>query len=67
MQLKSFKLRNNIGEVITDVTPFIYPLYHTSLKARATRLGQKQRGDWQRIPVILKDINRNLDFLCRKE
>jgi len=67
MQLKSFKLRNNIGEVITDVTPFIYPLYHTSLRARATRLGQKQRGDWQKIPVILKDINKNLDFLCRKE
>ena len=67
MQLKSFKLRNNIGEVITDIIPFIYPLYHTSLKARATRLGQKQREDWQKIPVILKDINNNLDFLCRKE
>jgi len=54
MQLKSFKLRNNIGEVITDVTPFIYPLYHTSLRARATRPEQKQRGDWQKIPEITK-------------
>ena len=56
MQLKNFKLKNNIGEVITDVTPFIYPLYHTSLRARATRPEQKQRKDWQKIPVILEDI-----------
>jgi len=54
MQLKNFKLKNNIGEIITDVTPFIYPLYHTSLRARATRPEQKQRGDWQKIPLILK-------------
>ena len=66
MQLKSFKLRNNIGEVITDVIPFIYPLYHTSLKARATRPEEKQRGDWQKIPVISKDINKNLAFLSEK-
>jgi len=54
MQLKNFKLKNNIGEIITDVTPFIYPLYHTSLRARATRPERKQRGDWQKIPLILK-------------
>lgn len=56
-QLKIFKLRNNIGDVITDVIPLVYPLYHTSSKARATRPEQKQRGDWQKIPVILRDIN----------
>ena len=54
MQLKNFKLKNNIGEVITDVTPFIYPLYHTSSKAKATRPAQKQKEDWKKIPLILK-------------
>ena len=66
MQLKNFKLKNNIGEVITDVTPFVYPLYHTSSKVRATRPGQKQREDWQKIPVILKDIKKNLVSLSEK-
>jgi len=56
IQLKNFKLKNNIGEVITDTIPFIYPVYHTSLKATATRSKQKQRKDWQKIPVILEDI-----------
>ena len=66
MQLKNFKLKDNIGEVITDVTPFIYPLYHTSSKARATRPGQKQREDWQKIPIILEDISKNLVSLSEK-
>ncbi|HEC64600.1 MAG TPA: hypothetical protein ENI23_04850 [bacterium] len=56
-QLKNFKLKNDIRKVITDITPFVYPLYHTSLKARATRPEQEQRGDWQEIPVILRDRN----------
>ena len=66
MQLKNFRLKDNIGEVITDVTPFIYPLYHTSSKARATRSEQKQREDWQGIPVILKDVKKNLVSLSEK-
>ena len=58
VQLENFKLRNNIGEVITDVTPAIYPLYHTSSKARVTRSGQKQREDWQKIPLILENAGK---------
>ncbi|MEA1963776.1 MAG: uracil-DNA glycosylase family protein [Candidatus Aerophobetes bacterium] len=55
-QLKNFKLKNDIGGVITDVTPFVYLLYHTSSRARVTRPKQKQKEDWQKIPVILEDI-----------
>jgi len=58
VQLRNFGLRNNIGEVITDVTPAIYPLYHTSSKARVTRSGQKQREDWQKIPLILENTGK---------
>jgi len=58
VQLKHFRLRDNIGGVITDVTPAIYPLYHTSLKARVTRSGRKQREDWVKIPLILDDAGK---------
>jgi uracil-DNA glycosylase family 4 len=52
--LKKFELKNNIGEVITDELPFIYPLYHTSLRARLNRTARQQREDWYKIPKILK-------------
>ncbi len=55
VQLRNFELRSNIGEVVTDVTPPIYPLYHTSSKARTTRSAQKQREDWQKIPLVLEN------------
>ena len=58
VQLKRFRLRDNVGEVITDVTPAIYPLYHTASKARATRPGQKQREDWQKIHLILENAGK---------
>lgn len=58
VQLKHFRLRDNIGEVITDVTLAIYPLYHTASKARATRPGQKQTEDWQKIPLILENAGK---------
>lgn len=54
--LKIFELKNNIGEVITDELPFIYPLYHTSLRARLTRPANKQREDWSKIPEILRKV-----------
>jgi len=57
IMLKKFQLKNNIGEVITDERPFIYPLYHTSLRARLTRPANKQREDWSKIPEILKEVN----------
>lgn len=52
--LKKFELKNNIGKVITDELPFIYPLYHTSLRARLTRPANKQREEWSKIPEILR-------------
>jgi uracil-DNA glycosylase family 4 len=54
--LKKFDLKNNIGEVIADEVPFIYPLYHTSLRARLTRPANKQRGDWSKILEILRKV-----------
>lgn len=54
--LKKFELKNNIGEVITDEFPFIYPLYHTSLRARLTRPANKQRKDWSKIPEIHRKV-----------
>jgi uracil-DNA glycosylase family 4 len=53
--LKKFELKNNIGEAITDERPFIYPLYHTSLRARLTRTENQQKEDWSKIPKILKE------------
>lgn len=56
--LKNFELKNNIGELIDDELPFIYPLYHTSLRARITRPPNKQREDWSKIPEILNKIKK---------
>ncbi len=52
--LKEFELKSNIGQVIIDELPFIYPLYHTPLRARLTRTANLQREDWSKIPRILK-------------
>ncbi len=52
-QLEKFELKYNIGEVITKTTPWIYPLYHTSQKARLTRSTNKQKRDWIRIRSLL--------------
>jgi len=56
--LREFKLKKNIGEVIADELPFIYPLYHTSLRARVTRPASQQREDWSKIPRILKELGK---------
>lgn len=52
-QLVKYNLKTNIGEVITDTKPWIYPLYHTSLRARLTRSTEKQQKDWLKIKEIL--------------
>ncbi len=52
-QLQKFKLKENIGEVITETKPWIYPLYHTSLRARLTRNAEQQQKDWLKIKDIL--------------
>jgi DNA polymerase len=57
-QLKTFKLKNDIGKVIRDTTPWVYPLYHTSRRGRTHRDAEKQKLDWLKIPSILEEINR---------
>lgn len=66
MQLKKFELKKNIGEVVTDSLPYIYSLYHTSLRARITRRSFKQRNDWLKIPKILMQVERKYDKSCWK-
>ncbi len=58
-QLKDFVLRNDIGTVITDTKPWIYPLYHTSLRARLTRNTEQQKEDWLKINNFLTDLEKS--------
>ena len=56
-ELKKFELnKNNVGTVITENKPAIYPLYHTSWRARGTRKKNEQIEDWKQIPKILSNI-----------
>lgn len=52
-QLNKFKLSRDIGSVVTDMIPYIYPLFHTSRLGRANRSAELQKNDWLRIPEIL--------------
>ncbi|MEW6535054.1 MAG: uracil-DNA glycosylase family protein [Candidatus Auribacterota bacterium] len=52
-QLKAYRLKDNIGSVINDTTPWIYPLYHTSMRARLHRNAELQKQDWLKINTIL--------------
>jgi len=56
--LRKFTLKADIGKVVVDDVPCIYPLYHTSMRARLTRPAQKQRKDWAKIPRILKEVEK---------
>lgn len=56
-QLQGFRLTDNIGEVIQDTTPWIYPLFHTSLRGRIHRPARYQKQDWRKIPIILEQLN----------
>lgn len=55
-QLNEFKLKRDIGKVVTNTTPYIYSLFHTSVRGRANRIAELQKKDWQRIPEILKRV-----------
>ena len=59
IQLRKYRLKNNIGERITDITPNIYPLYHTSQRARVTRSASEQEEDWQQIAVFVDEISHS--------
>lgn len=54
--LKMFRLSKNIGEVIKDTDIRIYPLYHTSLRARITRKAEQQKKDWSKIRDLLEEV-----------
>lgn len=58
-QLRTFKLKDDIGKVIRDTTPWVYPLYHTSRRGRTHRDAKKQKLDWLIILDILEEIKRN--------
>ncbi len=55
-QLKTFQLKKDIGKVVRDTTPWVYPLYHTSWRGRTHRKAEKQKDDWLKIPSILEEI-----------
>ena len=57
-QLNTFQLKKDIGKVVRDTLPWVYPLYHTSRRGRAHRDANKQKLDWLKIPFILEEINR---------
>ena len=54
-QLRRFKLKDDIGQVIRDAPCLVYPVYHTSLKARVTRPAESQKRDWSAIPSLLQE------------
>jgi len=56
--LKNYQLKRDIGQVIRDTTPWVYPLYHTSWRGRTHRSAENQRRDWLKINSILNEIDR---------
>ena len=57
-QLRTYQLNKDIGKVVRDTTPWVYPLYHTSWRGRIHRDAEKQKDDWLKIPSILEEIKR---------
>ena len=53
-QLMGYTLQGNIGELISDTYPIIYPVYHTSNRAKITRSEEQQKKDWGKIPKLIK-------------
>ena len=59
-QLRVYKLEDDIGRVIRDTTPWIYPLYHTSRRGRTHRVAVDQKRDWLYILNILTEMDNSL-------
>jgi len=59
-ELKKYQLRYNIGRSITDVRPYIFPLYHTSNRASITRPEIKQFNDWQLLNKFISVIDARI-------
>jgi uracil-DNA glycosylase len=56
-ELKKFRLGKHIRKKHFKFDKFIvYPLYHTSLRTLGRRSEQKQKKDWEKIKVLLKNL-----------
>jgi len=56
--LQGFHLRHHIGTVVKDTCPWVYPVYHTFLRARNRwRTANQQRGDWVQIRKVLLELD----------
>ncbi len=51
-QLRNHRL-SDVGKVINDTNPIIYPVYHTSNRAGITRSFEEQKKDWRMMAKFL--------------
>lgn len=54
-QLKHFRLKYKVGNPIVDTKPYIFPLYHTSARARIFRKEKDQKRDWASLRKFMRD------------
>jgi uracil-DNA glycosylase family 4 len=57
-ELRQFILNYDVGRVIEGPGLVVYPLYLASSSTLEARPESRQRRDWQRIPSILKSVER---------
>jgi len=57
-ELRQFILNYDVGRVIEAPAMVVYPLYLASSSTLEARPESRQRRDWQRIPAILKSLDR---------
>jgi len=57
-ELRQFILNYDVGRVIEGPGMVVYPLYLASSTTLEARPESRQRRDWQRIPSILKSLDR---------
>ena len=54
--IRKFRLKINVGDQITDIKPYIFPLYHTSNRAAITRNEKDQKKDWELLKKFVSDL-----------
>jgi len=55
--LRRFSLKRDIGSIIRDTVPWVYPVYHTSRRVQiAWRPFVEQSQDWATIPKLLREL-----------
>jgi DNA polymerase len=57
-ELRQFILNYDVGRVIEGPGMVVYPVYLASSSTLEARPESRQRRDWQRIPTILKSLDR---------